>query len=274
MRISRAFSLQLSVFSLFLLLAGCTLWPSTWRLGGSPLDKHERAAQKLAAAQSEAVGAAQAAVHKAEAAIAVAPPSRPVAVASDFVSQARALLDQAHGAPSAADEAAWRQLVAGLVSENAAIRTAAEKQHAAAIATTADLAHRLAAATATAERANTRALDYARQSEALADFARKLKLGFYALVGLLVLGTVLSLAARFVPALGAAAKVVNAIAAPGITYAATRAEAGLRKVGTALAEMRGSLPAATAAQITDRLDVATDADHQRLIAAGAAAMNG
>lgn len=253
------------------LLAGCTIWPSNWRIGGSPLDKNERAQAKLTAAQEKAVLGAQAAVHKAEMSLVAAPvDNRPVNVARDFVAEARLLLDQAKGAPTYAQEMEWRELVAGLLSENSAVRAAAEKQRASDVATTSDLAHRLANATAAAERANTRALDYAHERDGLADFAGKLKLGFFALIGLLILGSVLSLAARFMPALGLASKVVNGIVTPGITFAAHRAQLGLSKVGQGMARLR-QLTTSGEDLIERAFDGVTDADHQAVIAAGAKA---
>lgn len=263
--------LRYCAIPIFLFLAGCSLIPSSWRIFGSPLDKSQRAQAKLDHTQEETVQRAQAAVHKAELALLQAPAGdRPTAVGRDYVTEARALLDQAKGPPSIEDEKAWRNLVAGLLSQNEAVRAAAEKQRAVDTANTLDLAHRLSAATAAAERANERALGYARESEGLADFARKLKLGFFSIVGLLVLGTVLSFASRFFPALGLASRVVNGVVAPGITFVAHRAEAGLQRVGQGMAKLRG-LSDNAEVLIERAFDGVTDADHQKLIAAGATA---
>ncbi|MEK7766791.1 MAG: hypothetical protein AAB368_11180 [bacterium] len=252
-----------------LVLGACSIWPSTWRIGGTPLDRVKRSEAERTRFEGEAVAHAQAAVHKAGTALQSAPAdNRPVAVARDFLAEAAALLDQARGAPTAADATGWRELVAGLLSDNAQTRAAAERERASQAASTNDLAIKLAAATASAVRERARALDYAREREALADFAGKLKLGFYAIIGLFVLGTVLSLAARFFPALGLASKVINGVVAPGITFAAYRAQAGLHAVGAGLKAIRTSMPQA-AKQVTDILDVATDADHQAEIARGA-----
>lgn len=252
-------------------LAACSLIPSGWRIGGSPLDKNDRAQAKLEVAKENAVIGAQAAVHKAGLALQQAPAdNRPVAVARDFVAEAQALLDQSQGAPTVVEEAAWRSLVAGLLSENSAVRAEAEKQRAADAVATGDLARRLASATAAAERANSRALVYAHDREELADFAAKLKLGFYALIGVLVLGSVLSFVARSYPAFGLASKVVNGVVTPGITFAAHRAEEGLVRVGQGMARLRSLT--ANAEQLIERaFDGVTDADHQQMIAAGAAA---
>lgn len=254
-------------------VAACSLIPSGWRIGGSPLDKNERAQAAKGTAIEGAIRGAQKAVHQAEAALHQAPAdNRAVALGRDFVAEARLLLDQAKGAPTYAEETEWRQLVAALLSENETVRSAAEKQRASDATLTADLAKRLASATAAAERANERALGYARESEDLADFARKLKLGFFALIGVFVLGTALSIAARFVPALGLAAKVVNGVVAPGITFAAHRAQEGLVRVGQGMARLRSL--AGNAEDLIERsFDGVTDADHQALIAAGATAAN-
>lgn len=253
------------------LLTGCSLIPSGWRIGGSPLDKREKAEKKAVQAADDALGAAQAAIHKAGIALESAPTNdRPVAVAKDFVAEAQAIIDQVKGGSPAAEVAQWRSLVAGLLSENAAIRSAAEKQRIADAHKTADLSDRLAAATAAAARANSRALEYAKQSEELADFARKLKLGFFALIGLLGLGSILSIAARFVPQLGLAAKIVNGVVAPGVTYVASRAEDGLKRIGKGMASLRASSADAEAI-IEKHFDGVTDADHQAIIASAASA---
>ena len=251
-----------------LMLAGCTLWPSSWWPGGSPLDRAKASALQRDQISAATVAHAQAAVHKAATALDAAPASRPVAVARDFVTEARALLDQAHGAPSAGDEAEWNRLVHDLLSENAAVRAAAEKERTAQAGATARLADQLARATAAAERANTKALAYAADREELADFAGKLKLGFFAVLALVALGTVLSLVARFVPAVGLASQVVNGVLAPGLTFVAHRAEVGLRRVGQGMTRLR-SLVADAEPLIERAFDGLTDADHQRMISAGA-----
>lgn len=252
------------------LLAGCTLWPSGWRIGGSPLDKNERAQKELTQAQSAAVSQAQAAVHKAGMALTYAPPEdRAVAVTKDFVAEAQSLLDQSKGTPAFGEQEEWRRLVAGLVSENAAIRSAAEKERANQAAATSDLAKQLGAAMAKAERADARALAYARDREDLADFAGKLKLGFFALIGLVALGTVLSLVARFVPQLSLASKVVNGIVAPGVTFAMHRAQEGLKRVGQGMQNLRKLAGPAAEDLIERSFDSVTDADHQAAISRGA-----
>lgn len=261
---------SLIVASVALVLAGCSLWPSTWRIGGTPLEKNERAKQQQQAAKDDAMGGAQAAVHQASIALASAPDSRAVVVARDFLSEAQAIIDQVHGAPSAATAQHYREVVAGLLSENAAVRAAAEKQRATDSAANTELATKLAAATAKAERADARALEYARDRESLADLAGKLKLGFFALVGLLVLGSALSFAARFFPQLGLASKVINGVVAPGMTFVAHRAQRGLQQVGAGMARLR-TLAGNSAEDLIERAFDPIDPDHKALISAAASA---
>ena len=254
-----------------LLLVGCSLIPSTWRIGGSPLDKVKRKEAVQQEAREKLLQGAQEATHKTNLALGeVKSDERAVLVAREYGLQTQDLLDQSLGIPPAADVAAWRSLVGRLISENAAIRKEAESERAADAKTIGSLSERFAQATAAAQRANSRALDYARESEGYADFARKLKLGFFGLIGLIVLGTILSLAARFFPALGLASKVVNAVVAPGITFVAHRAEDGLKRVGQGMASLRAALPNAEAL-IAQHFNGVTDADQQAIIAAAAKA---
>ncbi len=259
---------------LLLLIAGCSLIPSTWRIGGSPLDKAEKKETAKTVAREQVLQGAQAAVHKSNLALdAITTPDRPALVAQEYGLQAQDLLDQALGVPPEANIAAWRNLVRRLISENAQIREQAEKDRAAGGRELSRISERFAQATAAAQRANTRAIEYARESEGFANFARKLKLGLFAIVGLLVLGSVLSLVARFVPALGLAAQVVNGLVAPGITYVAGRAQEGLARVGQGMANLR-KLTTGADDLIERAFDGVTDADHQRIIAAAAKAAAG
>jgi hypothetical protein len=256
---------------LLLLIAGCSLIPSGWWIGGSPLDKVEKKEAVKTAAREQVLQGAQEAVHKTNLALdEITAPNRPAIVAQEYGLQAQDLIDQALGVPPAADGAAWRNLVKQLVSENAQIRGQAEKERAADGREISRIAERFAQAMAAAQRANTRALDYARESEGYADFARKLKLGFFGLIGLIMLGTILSLAARFVPALGLASKVVNGIVAPGITFVAHRAEEGLKRVGQGIASLRAAGDNAEEL-IAKHFNGVTDADHQAIISAAATA---
>jgi hypothetical protein len=161
--------------------------------------------------------------------------------------------------------------VAGLLSENAAARAAAEQARAAQLTATARLAEKLASATGAAQRANDHALASARDREALADFAGKLQLALLALVGLAALGAALSVAARLFPGvgvLGTASHLLGGVLAPGLAYAAHRASTGLARVGQGLAKVRTLVPDAESL-IERAFDPVTDTDHQRAIASGA-----
>jgi hypothetical protein len=120
---------------LILALAGCqstgtgARWfaPATW-FAHAPADTLDKAEKKEDAARHAAIKSAQRATHETAFALAAAPTSRPVAAATDSNSQAVALLDQAAGPLEAGDLAKLRNTVAGLLSENADVRAAAEKQ--------------------------------------------------------------------------------------------------------------------------------------------------
>lgn len=259
--------------ALFLVLAfaGCSLIPSGWRIGGSPLDKVEKKEATKTEAREQVLKGAQEAVHKANLAGGeVRSTDRSFLLTQEFLVEGQDLLDQALGAPPAATAEAWRSLVSRLLSENAEIRKQAESERVTDRDENRRLSERLTQATAMAQRANSRALDYARESEGLADIVRKLKLGFFALLGLIALGTVLSLVARFVPSLGMASKVINGLVAPGITFVANRAEEGLKRVGKGIAGMRAS-GTDVEGLIEKYLNGVTDADHQAIIAAAATA---
>lgn len=272
MRITRrAFSVQLSAFVL-LLLAGCALWPSTWRVGKTPLEKAQERQERAAAANHALLQQTQRDLHQAEHVFAQAPASRPVSIGRGLLADARASLDQAIGAPAAAEDAGWRELAMRLVSDNIAVQIEAQRELDAQRRETAAVSDRAARAVAAAWEAKQEALAYAADREQLADFAAKLKLGFYGLVALIVLGTVLSVVARFFPAVGLAAKVVNGVVTPGITWAAQRAEEGLQRVGAGMARLRTSVGDIAETLIEQNFDAAVTApDHRRLIAAGAAA---
>ena len=118
------------------LLGGCATgsgarWyaPATW-LSRAPADKADKAAAAVDKAGDAAVKQAQATAHETRIALLSAPPSRPVEVAVAANDNTVALLDQVAGPMTTADTAKLRAMVAGLLSENAAIRSASEKDRA------------------------------------------------------------------------------------------------------------------------------------------------
>lgn len=121
-------------FVLLLLMCGCTSnggtrWyaPATW-FSHAPASAVDNAERKEDAARDAVIKAAQKASHETAFALAAAPASRPVAVAKETNAEAVALLDQAGGPLDAATVARLRATVSGLLSENASLREAAEKQ--------------------------------------------------------------------------------------------------------------------------------------------------
>ena len=160
-----------------LALAGCGTtgkhwWsPGTW--GSSrPAEQAARAETKLDAAQDKAVRVARAEVSKAGIALASAPESRPVEVSRRTIANAQALLDQVAGPLTAEEAADIRRIVADLLSDHAATRSAAEARQAAAEGRLSELSQKVAAAGAALDAANTKlAAAFAREN-ALADQLR------------------------------------------------------------------------------------------------------
>ena len=257
----------LGALALLCVLAGCAL-PSGWRPWGTPLTKVEKRETQETNARGAVLDHAQAAVHQAVLALDAAPPGRAVTVASDFASEAQALLDQAQGAPLAGDVQKWQTIVTRLLSENAEVRAGAEREREKARSATAEMAEKLAGATAARVRAEQQVREYAKDNERLADMIRRVVWIGGGLAALWLAGQVLTIAARFNPALSGIAGAVNMVAAPAVQYAAARAQTGLARVGEALAQAREQIPDA-AKHFTMLLNEATDRDHQQHIASAA-----
>ncbi len=283
-------------------LAGCTVWPSSWRLGGTPNQREAKAATKVAAAQGDLDAAAQRAVHQTGEALsavsdqlsalqavsdqqsavsqklgtrnaetgtsAVAPA---LAAARDFNHEAQALLDQAHGAPAAADEAAWRKVVAEVLAGDTRSRDAQAGQ-------IADLSSKLRRL----EDAHARTLEEvkreAEENTFWSDLAHK-TLWIAIGLGLFVIAThLIGLAAHLNPGsalLGSVATGLHSLVASGAVLAERSAQEGLKRVGAGLALVRQELPT-VAEKVTQYFDAttATNAAAQGHIAAGAAAAEG
>lgn len=255
-------------------LAGCAstsgvhVWwnPTTWGR-----DRAATAA-KIEAKQdaNEAALVKQAQVENAKTieALRAAPASRPVEVATRMAENAQALLDKAAGSITVKDLTELRVIVSNLLSENVALRATGEKQQVKAEATAAKLTEENESLKADkAESDKQLAAGYERERK-LANTVRNFWFVVIGLVGLFILGNLLSIAARFVPALAMAAKVVNGVTAPLQAFALHRAEVGMQKVGHALATARDELPE-MADKLTTIFDTHTDADHQRAIGAAA-----
>lgn len=142
-----------------LLCSGCASgtgakWyaPATW-FSAREASAADRADARQDAARTAAIKAAQRLTHETAEALAAAPASRPVEVASEANSGAVALLDQAAGPLTAAELGAISRQVAGLLSENAALRAQAETARTKSRESVATLSDRLARADAAVETA-------------------------------------------------------------------------------------------------------------------------
>jgi hypothetical protein len=244
-------------------LVGCML-PSGWRVSDTALETVQKKEAKEAQVRAQVIQGAQEAAHKSAMALAAAAPSRATTVATDFAAEATALLDQAVGAPKAGDLSSWRDLVSALLSDNAAIRQKAEAQRSSDAERMADLSDKLAASAAATARAEAQVREYARENERLADLVRKALWIGGGLAGLWLLAQLLSIAARFSPALGGVASVVNAIATPATQYALSRAQALPARIGAFMNDVRAAGDG-LADRVTPLLDAVTDADHQEQI---------
>jgi hypothetical protein len=126
-----------SVLSL-LLLCACTSgsgtkWyaPLTW-FSGAPAQAVDTAKRQEATAEHAALEATQAAVYRFNFALEQYKAGNllALAVAMDAGAQAQQLLDQVLGAPKVGEVAKWRDLVARLISDNADVRAAAQRENA------------------------------------------------------------------------------------------------------------------------------------------------
>lgn len=147
------------VVALALLLAGCSTannarwWsPATW-FSAREAKAEDRALSKVDDARDRAVKAAQGTAHETQIALAAAPESRPIEVARESNDQTVTLLDQVAGPVTADEIARIRKQVAGLLSDNAALRSSAESDRASNRATIAEVSSKLAKAEAALEKA-------------------------------------------------------------------------------------------------------------------------
>ena len=126
--------MRTSAIILFFLLTGCSTnngvrWyaPATW-FSSAPATKVDNAGEKVEVAEAKVVKAAQKSAHETQIALLTVPESRSTDVAIESNDNTVALLDQVAGPLSAKDVAKIREMVSGLVSENAELRANAEKE--------------------------------------------------------------------------------------------------------------------------------------------------
>lgn len=262
--------------TLCLLLAGCAgppgthVWwnPSTW--GRDRAAALQQTEARQSANQDKLNVEALRETFKTKTALAAAPQdNRAVAVAVHTNENAYSLLTLANGPLDLGQMQEDRATVAGLLSDNAELRAAAERSQAKAESAQARLS-RENAALAKEHEADTAKIaeGYARERK-LANTVRNFWFIVGGLAALFILGNVLRVAAPFVPALAGISKVIGAVVNPAAEFALHRAQSGLQNVGRAMAAVRDQLAPELAQKIVTIFDTHTDADQQRVIGVAA-----
>ncbi len=206
------------LLALIVLLSGCTAspgkswWnPATWR-SAKESSAHATAQSQTAKQRDALLKEAQKATHETSQALAAAPESRPVAVATESNQSATQLLDQALGSLPLDEQTRLRERVAALLSENEAIRTAAERERAAARTTAAEFSRLYETARAAEIKATADLAAAFTRENALADKYRNEQLQKWAGFGVSALMTGLALYLRLNPASVPAAAIGKALA--------------------------------------------------------------
>lgn len=144
-----------------LLLAGCAStgsgvhwWsPGTW-FSRAPAAAVDRAEKREDKAEAAAIKQAQKSAHETQIALGSAADSRPVAIAKDSADVTVQLLDQAALPLTAAEAAAIKRTVGGLLSPDPAARADAERERRAEAASVADISLQLSQARSATDEAN------------------------------------------------------------------------------------------------------------------------
>lgn len=191
-----------------LLLQGCVWVPTSWRLAGTATEKAEKKEEKRDDARDALTAKARESAHKASAAMTSPQSDRRDKIASEYLDEAVAALDQSLGAPQAGDLAKWRKLVADLLSENTEVRRKAEEQRSKDSAELARLARKLSDSEEALDRAEKKVREYAEENARIADYLRKAVWAVIGLGLLSVIGFAFSLYVKF--ALGGFPSAVSA----------------------------------------------------------------
>lgn len=216
--------------SLLLLLGGCASAPgsnakwynwSTW-FAGSKATAALKVEAKLDQATTKALRSAQSSAHETKFALSDAPKSRNVEVAKESNDATVAALDNALGPLPSGDLEALKKQVAGLLSDNAKLRTEAEEERQA-------RRTNLAAATKTIfelKEQRDAAIESERKQAAVnlsvANQYRNLKFWIYGAIGLWAfIAFILPILGRAFPAVGAVASIGQAVVAPFAVAAAS-----------------------------------------------------
>jgi hypothetical protein len=258
--------MRIYVSAILLLLGGCLYIPSGLNPFGTPIDKVEHTEAKRDDAREKLLKNAQEQAHKAATAISEPASERRDEVAKGYALETAGSLDQALGAPMAGESAQWRKVVSDLLSENSELRKKAEESEARTRRENAATSEKLAAKEAALLKAQKQVIEYAKENEGLADIVRWALFIGVGLAVLWVLAQVITIAARFNPAFGVAASLINTVAAPAANYTAQRAKAGLSALGRAVGEINEKLPAARE-RVVEILDQHLDEDHKRISSA-------
>ena len=178
-------------------ITGCTTggarnvkwWsPATW-FSAREAQAEDRAVVKLDDAKERAVKAAQGTAHETQVALVSAPESRPVDVARESNDQTVTLLDQAAGPLPSSEITKIRKQVTGLLSDNAALRTEAEKARAESRTTISDISAKLEKASSDLGKAQRDLRDAFDRENALANELRNERVIKWAVATLAVVGT-------------------------------------------------------------------------------------
>jgi hypothetical protein len=152
--------------------AGGHWWaPRTW-FSSRPASIVTAATGAVNTSKDQAVSSARSEVTKASIALLSAPASRPVAIASPAVANAQALLDQVAGPMTASDLTELRKLVSDLLSDDTAVRQAAEGKQADADSKIAEISSKLSEREAALSEAQAKLKDAFTRENLLADTYR------------------------------------------------------------------------------------------------------
>jgi regulator of replication initiation timing len=218
---------------LIMLIGGCASapgsnarWynPATW-FAGSKANAALKVESKLDAQTKKALQSAQGSAHETRAALNAAPPSRPVEVATDANDATVAALDSVIGPMTYGDLKAIKKQVAGLLSENAQLRTVAERERQSRRNDLADATTTIAELRAERDAAITAERAQAAVNLGVANKYRNLQFWIYGAIGLWVfVAFVLPILGRAFPVVGAVASVGQSVVAPFAVAAASSAK--------------------------------------------------
>lgn len=254
---------------LMLLLAGCAThstkvrWnPLTW--GTDRAEAVAKVEQKIEVNERALIRSAQVEVVKTVAALSGADSSAPVLVARRMATNTESLLATANGPVPMGETIDARAIVEGLLSAEIDARSKAERLQMDAEDRSADLADDNAELQTLVERQTDKLeAGYLRERK-LANTVRNFWFVAGGLAILFVAGNVLSLLARLNPAFSGVAAVANGVISPAMSYAYSRAQTGLTKVGEGMNAIREKVVPAVASEVQRLMDESLDDDHKKV----------